>query len=355
MVVLGFNEPIEVYAIKDRDTKALERAASGGAFSVLARPFVDAGGVVFGAKMGDNGTVQHVAARSRDELALLQGSAYVQSDTTKVYEVVEVSVKSGLPTLFVGTPCQCAAVESYLILKHAIESLDEQDNLFLCDVICHGVPNGTLFRAHQKWLARKVNADDGIHSFKFRSKKNGWGLYYYYYYYRRGKKYEICEPGNYDPYYAAFLRGETYRESCYKCPYARRERVTDYTIGDYWGVESAHPDFPAKGGVSVLLINTERGVANFEAKSKKACLCVVSDFEKASRENHNLCKPTIRPSSRDNLLLAYSKRCLESNLDTLFDVDLRIKRGIKGTVNKLLPAAVVLKIKRIVRAIKSKK
>lgn len=349
---MGFREPLKVLAVKDIDKEALERAASGGAFSVLARPVIDAGGVVFGAKMSEGGEVQHVSVRNRDELAMLQGSAYVQSCTTEVYGAVEASVRSGMPTMFVGTPCQCAAIEAYLTSKHAIDSLETQGNLFLCDVICHGAPNGNLFRAHQNWLARKVNADDGIHSFKFRTKRNGWGLYYYYYYYyRRGKRHEVCEPADYDPYYAAFLRGETYRESCYKCPYARRERVTDFTIGDYWGIESVHPDFPAKGGVSVLLINTEKGASHFEKSSAGECIFTVSDFEKASRENHNLNEPTIRPSSRDELLLAYSKRCLEPNLDALFEVDLRTNMGIKRAVKKVLPAPIIMKLKRIVRAV----
>lgn len=52
---MEFHEPLAVYAIKDRDEVSLQRAASGGAFSVLARPVIALGGIVFGAKMHDGG------------------------------------------------------------------------------------------------------------------------------------------------------------------------------------------------------------------------------------------------------------------------------------------------------------
>lgn len=348
-----FRKPIKVYAVRDKNEDSLRRAASGGAFSVLARPVIDTGGIVFGARSLDGGAVRHCQARSREELSLLQGSAYVQSDMSGIYNEVVSAVKSGVMTMFVGTPCQCAAVVSYLRAKCAIDDLEGCGNLLVCDLICHGTPNGKLFRAHQEWLARKVGADDGIHSFKFRSKKNGWGLYYYYYYFRNGKKREVCDPGDCDPYYAAFLRGETYRECCYSCPFSRRERVTDFTIGDYWGIESSHPGFFDSKGVSVLLTSTEKGTHWFEEKAAGGCLSIESDFASAARENHNLNAPTVRPRSRDRLLAAVAARCATGEIDALFDVDLKPKRSFKSTAKKLLPASVFGVLKRVVKVVKN--
>lgn len=50
-----FQNPKRVLALKDRDGEALRRAASGGAFSVLARPILQDGGVVFGAHLSKGG------------------------------------------------------------------------------------------------------------------------------------------------------------------------------------------------------------------------------------------------------------------------------------------------------------
>lgn len=345
---MQFNKPLAVYAVKDKDEKALSRAASGGAFSVLARPIISLGGVVFGAKTHDGGVVQHAAAESLDEISQLQGSAYVQSDIEGVFQSIVEFLRDGRIVLFVGLPCQCAAVLSYVRVKLP-KGLDSE-KLFLCDLVCHGAPNDELFQAHQHWLGRKRKSDDGIHSFQFRTKRKGWGLYYYYYYYyRNGRKHEVCEPGDSDPYYAAFLRGETYRESCYRCPFAKGERVTDFTIGDYWGIESVHPEFYDPNGVSLLTLNSAKSMRYFEEYSSKECESIVSNMECAAKENHNLNGPTERPKSRDALLEAIANRRTLGDLEAIFDTTLKPRMTIRRVVKRVLPASFYSAAKRILK------
>ena len=77
----------------------------------------------------------------------------------------------------------------------------------------------------------------------------------------------VIEALDTESYYHYFLSGEIYRDCCYQCPYAQRQRVGDITIGDYWGVQKYDPQLlveqggtiNSKEGVSCLLINTERG------------------------------------------------------------------------------------------------
>ena len=340
---------LRVLAVQDLDQEALGRAASGGAFSVLARPVIDAGGFVFGASMADGGIVRHTVARTYGELESLQGSCYVQSDMSNIYPAVADAVRSGALTMFVGTPCQCAAMISYLETKRIISSLEECDGLIICDLVCHGAPNGELFRAHQSWLSRKVHADDGIHGFKFRSKRRGWGLYYYYYYYRKGKMHEVCEPGDYDPYYAAFLRGDIYRECCYSCPFAKSERVSDFTIGDYWGIEQVHPEFYSKEGISLLMINTQKGQSYFEHQASLGCRHIESNLSLAVQQNHNLNMPSRRPETRDEILRLIMRRRVDGNLDDLFDVDLKPKLSIKSLLKRYLPAGVYSFLKSLLK------
>lgn len=344
---MQFNKPLAVYAVKDRDAEALSRAASGGAFSVLARPIISLGGVVFGAKAYDGGVVRHVSAESLDEISQLQGSVYAQSDIEDVFQSVVEFLRAGRIVLFVGLPCQCAAVLSYVRVKLP-EGLDS-GNLFLCDLVCHGAPNDELFQAHQHWLACKRKSDDGIHSFQFRTKRKGWGLYYYYYYYRNGRKREVCEPGDSDPYYAAFLRGETYRESCYRCPFAKCERVTDFTIGDYWGIESVHPEFYDPNGVSLLMINSAKAVRYFEERSSKECESIVSNMECAAKENHNLNGPTERPKSRDALMEAIASSRAIGDLEAIFDTTLKPRMTIKRVIKRVLPAGLYGAVKKIAK------
>lgn len=63
----------------------------------------------------------------------------------------------------------------------------------------------------------------------------------------------------FDPYYNAFLGCKTYRESCYYCKFANKNRVGDITLADYWGIQKFHPEFFDENGVSLVLVNTEKG------------------------------------------------------------------------------------------------
>ena len=64
--------------------------------------------------------------------------------------------------------------------------------------------------------------------------------------------------GRCEYYFAAFLYGISLRESCYSCKYAKPERISDITIGDFIGlgkyVYFNHP----KENVSAVLLNTEK-------------------------------------------------------------------------------------------------
>ena len=61
--------------------------------------------------------------------------------------------------------------------------------------------------------------------------------------------------GRQDNYLAAFLEGLNYRPSCYNCSYARPERISDITIGDFWGLGAEIPwNYPYTGSISAVLI-----------------------------------------------------------------------------------------------------
>ncbi len=61
--------------------------------------------------------------------------------------------------------------------------------------------------------------------------------------YASGKKKNMYIPARLTSYNTFFLDGDIYRENCYQCPYAKRERTGDFTIGDYWGIEKSTQNF----------------------------------------------------------------------------------------------------------------
>lgn len=73
-----------------------------------------------------------------DEVYLQMKSKYLQSATVGVYRKVRKDLREGRFVLFVGTPCQCQALNNFL-------GKERTDKLLLVDFICHGVPSQELF------------------------------------------------------------------------------------------------------------------------------------------------------------------------------------------------------------------
>lgn len=94
-----------VWSLKDRTV-----SSSGGAFSAFARNVLEADGVVFGATLGTNLLCYHREIHMIEELEVLRGSKYVQSELRDTFFKVKAYLKEGKNVLFTGTPCQVERV-----------------------------------------------------------------------------------------------------------------------------------------------------------------------------------------------------------------------------------------------------
>ena len=56
-----------------------------------------------------------------------------------------------------------------------------------------------------------------------------------------------------------FLSDLYLRPSCYSCSFKAFNSGSDITIGDYWGIEYVLPQFDDDKGVSLVMINTNKG------------------------------------------------------------------------------------------------
>ena len=77
---LRVNKP-DTYAVKIQDAYVLGKSSSGGVFLVLSEEILQESGVVYGAAMrNDMKSVQHIRIADVDNIELLRGSKYVQSE-----------------------------------------------------------------------------------------------------------------------------------------------------------------------------------------------------------------------------------------------------------------------------------
>lgn len=285
------------YAAASCDAGILKSSASGGIFAELAKAVLARGGTVFGAAWNPDLTVSHVQIENAGELWRLQGSKYVQSDIGAAYSQAEQQLKAGKEVLFSGTPCQIAGLYGYLKKEYA--------SLYTVDLICHGVPNATLLREDLQYVSGNGAQ---ISQVSFRDKAYGWGTVGSVVT-KDGRKRRYSSLQS--PYYAYFLEGAIYRDSCYHCRFPSEKRVGDITLGDYWGVESAHQDagtmMDIRSGVSCVLVNSENGKKLMEYTQGNISW-IPSDLEKIRRRNGQLVHCCAEPEKRKHILQAYQEK-----------------------------------------------
>ena len=273
------NSVIEVYAVRHKDMKQLAASQSGAAFVALSDVILSRGGVVYGAGYGEGFKVVHGRAVSPSERDAFRGSKYVQSELGTVFAQVKADLLDGKHVLFSGTPCQVAGLKSYL---HSGGKLYE--NLYLVDLVCHGVASPYVWRDYLWYLERAYKHD--IVAVNFRDKIFGWHSHKESFKFDDGS---IIYP-RFIVYKDCFLR-----PACGNCPYANLNHPSDVTIGDFWGIEQT--DLRAEDdnkGHSILLCNTPQGVKLFDSIKEQVHF---HPLAMSTCLQPNLCEPTRIPRS----------------------------------------------------------
>jgi len=144
----------------------------------------------------------------------------------------------------------------------------EYENLLTIDFVCHGVGSQELFDRSIAYTQAKENIE--IKKVMLRHKTaNASSHYYCYYYVKDGKYREKTDLYFSFPYYNAYCKQLVCRDSCYDCKFASRARVGDLTIGDFHTVEKYFPDVDRFAGVSMFLVNTQKGQRWFDLVKDK--------------------------------------------------------------------------------------
>ena len=246
------NIPTKAYAAFTKDYNQYISSTSGGASHCLAEIIIRNGGVVYGCSCLPGVNIEHIRIDNINHLYKIKGSKYVQSKAWSIYKPLKDDIKKGIPVLFLGTPCQCAAV------KALFSSYPE--NLLLVDLICHGVPSNSFLTEH---IHRKKIDLNSVANISFRC--NDKFILEVLGYNDRNVLYSSQPLSSSiidDGYYGPFFYGYNYRASCYSCQFAQPERCSDITIGDFWGLGRMNPKVNLENhdnGVSVILPITAKG------------------------------------------------------------------------------------------------
>ena len=272
---IDLKEPLKVYAGWSLDENVRKKSSSGGIAWEMYHYIIKHGGIAVGTKFDNEMNLSHQIATNLEELEGFRGSKYMQSSIGAIFTQLKSYVEQNRKIIFIGTPCQVNGLKNFLKNKKI-------ENIITVDLICHGVPPAKYLKEYLKYL--KLN--NKIDNVTFRG-ENNWYLTGY----KKGKV--IYKKHNKeDFFYKSFLNGLFYRENCYQCRYARKERVGDITIGDFWGLGEDIPfNYPTEDGTSVILVNTEKGKKFIEEIEDKIFL-VERDLEEALKGNKQLNYPS---------------------------------------------------------------
>ena len=281
-------EPVSWFQGWNNDEEERARSSSGGLAYALAKQILNEKGYVASCVFTD-GEFRYALIDSLKELESIQGSKYVKSNPSGIFKPIKDVIKTGKDVLFIGLPCHIAGLKSYIGKDY--------DNLITVDLICHGSPSQNLLELFLNQY--NVSLKD-ISKVSFRQKTK----------YRlhgttnagdASREISFTEPTIRDKYTISFLKGLTYTENCYECQFAKKQRVSDLTIGDSWGSELDSAS--KKKGVSLILCQTKKG---HDLLVRSGVELRGVDLDNAISSNHQLREPFPEPKER-SLFFKYLK------------------------------------------------
>lgn len=284
---------LRAYAAYTKDEAIRLDSSSGGVFTEIARTVLEDGGAVFGAAYNERFEVGHICVETERDLAGLRGAKYAQSDLRGVFTQVKECLDRGRQVLFSGTPCQVGGLIAYLRKPY--------ENLLTVDFVCHSVPSPMAWQAYIKYRSQQDNGGELPERINLRSKETGWSQYQYsnLFEYADGKKH-TARSGE-SLYMKLFVGGYISRESCANCQFKGYRRISDLTIGDFWGIWDVAPEMDDNKGTSVVLIQSERGAEVMEHLKDKLAQKPVT-LEEASQQNSAMLTPMAAKDKRSEAL-----------------------------------------------------
>lgn len=327
----------DCYLAWSKDDHIHYESSSGGLAIEICSQTIEDGGFVCGCVWDKDFNAIIKVINGKDELRLIQGSKYVQSYIPQeTFNEIKSRCKNGQHGVFIGVPCQVAAVKN---------QMGGGKNLLFIDLLCRGGCSPSALKQHLSSLKRKCHIHN-LTDVRFRGGKHDCTLTLW-----DNERLLYKGPQFVDEYFYSFMKHGLLRDSCYSCNFAQRNRVSDLTLADFWGIDSDFvKDKHILNGTNVLIVHTAFGARCFESIKPRLEL-YKRDINEAIAGNDTLREPTPPPSDRNLILTNIRKYGFEKGVH--LDVEwrkmyLRHQKGrIVRFVRLLIPDSLYKIIKKV--------
>ena len=319
----------EAYALaaSSKDDENYIGASSGGIASSIISYGLKNEYSIYSSKYV-NGKLAVCKIKDKEDALKARGSKYVYSNPGEIYKEIKEEVKNN-KVIFIGTPCQCYAVKTIVPKQFA-------SNLFTVGLVCHGTPTFEFFDLYLK--SNGVKAED-VSNISFRD-----GHSFHIKVTNFENKDLIDNLGRFDPYYLLFLDCSCFQNGCYSCPFAQKERYSDLTIGDYWGIkEEDKKKFAPCKRVSIVIVSSENGKQLFENISDLVDYCS-ADLEYAVGMNPQLHTHSVEDKNYLKLKKYFESCDKEASFDSAAGKT-NIKRRVRKNKFKYFVKTKLLRLK----------
>jgi coenzyme F420-reducing hydrogenase beta subunit len=311
-----------VYACYNKNENIRRLSTSGGVFSTIAEKILGENGIVFAVRFDERFRIYHDKTEKNNEIEYFRGSKYAQSTIGTVYRQIKQELENNRKVLFVGLPCQVAGLKQYLNRKNG-------NLLYTCDFICMGIASPVIWENYLQEFEDVTK----LKSIVFKDKKEGWHNWKMRLAYSEK---EILAKGKDNLFFNGYLNHLYYRPACFECPFKGILRISDFTIGDCWGIDKIDPEFDDNLGISVVILQSSKARLLFEKVKDKLIYRMIDPEDVIYYNKHSV-------------------QCIQLNKETeAFYLDIK-KHGFRHAMVKYcsnrnkLYTGVIKKIKRMIK------
>lgn len=120
----------------------------------------------------------------------------------------------------------------------------------------------------------------------------------------------------------------------------KKEKKSDLTIADFWGIKEVAPEMNDGTGTSLVLIRTDKGKIVFNAVSDTMKVKEVP-YEAGVKENPAEYKSCARPPQRDSFfsdmrIMSFEELEIKYAAPIKYSLKSRVKRKVKNVVKSIL-------------------
>ena len=147
--------------VKDRDE--LLSSSSGGLATHLYRKSLEGGVYIVGVQYTDDFMgAQYILTNDAKNMERFKGSKYIQACKNDIYNQVKKMLNSGREVLFIGLPCEVAAMKLF----------SDSEKLYTCELVCHGPTSSKVLSRYISHLEERQKAT--VVSYTSRFKNPHW-------------------------------------------------------------------------------------------------------------------------------------------------------------------------------------